>query len=541
VNVRARLAAGLGLAAVLGLLAGCQAPPPREVSAGHVSSAAPPPSAAIPEPVRRAPLLPPPRPSAPSETYTVVVNNVPVRELLFALARDAKVNIDVAPAVQGQVTLNAVDQSLFQILDRVSRQAGLRYEKHDGTLFIEPDLPFLRSYRIDYVNMARDTTARVAVATQIATAGSGEGGGGGNNNSTTSVASQSSNRFWERIVESVQTLLAGDVAAQGAEGAVPPEDAVIANPEAGVLLVRASAAQHRRIRQYLDQVMASARRQVMIEATIVEVELSDRYQAGIDWNKLVRNAGLAIQQSVLGANLATAPFFLLQYQDTRAAGRTPDVQLTVRLLKQFGDTRVLSSPKLMVLNNQTAVLKVVDNIVYFNVTADTTTNQTNSVTTVNTEAQTVPVGIVMAVTPQISAGDEVILNVRPTISRVSSFVNDPNPNLTVANQVPQVQVREMESMLRVGSGQLAVLGGLMQDDIRRADNGVPVLSSERDLGSLFRYQDSNYTKTELVIFLRPWVIRTPSVEADLRGFRRYLPENLAPAEPLKVQVLPEAR
>jgi len=525
-------------------LAACQTPPPpRPISPGHVSTKARPAAPAIPPPVRRVPLLAPPRPAAPAETYTVVVNDVPVRELLFAVARDAKINIDVDPGIEGRATLNAIDQTLPQILDRVSRQANLRYTKHGETLVIEPDRPFLRSYRIDYVNMTRDTTATVSVATQIATTGaSAGGGGGGSNNSTTQVASRSNNQFWKTLTESVSALIAGDPQSAGDSGAAStgaaPENAVIANPESGVLLVRATARQHQQVRAYIDEVMDSARRQVLIEATIAEVELNDKYQAGIDFNKLARNGGFTIAQSLLGANLASAPFFLLQAADSRDAAGNPDgqVALTVRLLQQFGNTRVLSSPKLMVLNNQTAVLKVVNNIVYFNVTSDTTTSTLAApVTTVNTEAQTVPVGIVMAVTPQISRDDEVNLNVRPTISRVTTFVNDPNPALTLPNRVPEVQVREMESMLRVGSGQLAVLGGLMQDEVKENSSGLPLLSTQRDIGDLFKFRNNNFTKTELVIFLRPWVIRTPSVNADLRGFKPFLPENMKPAVAQKMQ------
>lgn len=517
-------------------LAACQTPPPpRPLSPGHLSTRGQPAVPAIPPPVRRVPLLPPPKPAPPAETYTVVVNNVPVRELLFAVARDAKINIDVDPRIEGRATLNAINQTLPQILDRVARQADLRYTKHGETLVIEPDTPFLRNYRIDYVNMSRDTTGTVSVATQIATtggSGGGGGGGGGGNNSTTKVESKSNNQFWQTLAESVRALIAGDPRTASDSGTVS-DDAVIANPESGVLLVRATSRQHRKIRAYIDEVLASARRQVLIEATIAEVELSDKYQAGIDFNKLARNGGFTLAQSLLGANLATAPFFLLQAADSRDAAGNPNgqVALTVRLLKQFGNTRVLSSPKLMVLNNQTALLKVVNNIVYFNVTSDTTvaTQGGNNTVSVNTEAQTVPVGIVMAVTPQISRDDEVNLNVRPTISRVTTFVTDPNPALTLPNLIPQVQVREMESMLRVRSGQLAVLGGLMQDSVKEDSSGVPVLSAQRDVGDLFKFRNNDFTKTELVIFLRPWVIRTPSVNADLRSFKPFLPENLKPA------------
>jgi general secretion pathway protein D len=154
------------------------------------------------------------------------------------------------------------------------------------------------------------------------------------------------------------------------------------------------------------------------------------------------------------------------------------------------------------------------------------TATTAEVNTTTTTAQSVSVGVVMSVTPQINDNDEVTLIVRPTISRVLDFVRDPNPQLTIPNLVPQIAVREMESVLRIGSGQLAVLGGLMQDDIDKKSDAVPWVSESETFGDLFASRNNQYKKSELVIFLRPWVIQTPDVEADLKSFQPFLPENL---------------
>ena len=149
------------------------------------------------------------------------------------------------------------------------------------------------------------------------------------------------------------------------------------------------------------------------------------------------------------------------------------------------------------------------------------------------------VGVVMSVTPQVSDLDDVTLTIRPTISRVVDFVQDPNPALVdpttgeiTPNLVPQIAVREMESVLRVGSGQLAVLGGLMTDDVRKASDAVPWLSESETFGDLFTSRNNQFVKTELVIFLRPWVIQTPDVQADLKAFEPFLPANVdKPSEP----------
>ena len=147
----------------------------------------------------------------------------------------------------------------------------------------------------------------------------------------------------------------------------------------------------------------------------------------------------------------------------------------------------------------------------------------------DTTAKTVPVGLVMTVTPQINENDAVTLNVRPTISRVSQFVRDPNPELldTIPNNVPQIQVQEMEAVLQINNGQIAVLGGLMQDTVEQDSNSIPLLSDIPVLGdSLFRSRSNDYEKAELVIFLRPLVIRNPSLDGDLAGYRSYLEERV---------------
>ncbi|MCA1804520.1 MAG: secretin N-terminal domain-containing protein, partial [Xanthomonadaceae bacterium] len=411
----------------MGLLLVACAPTPQRPDRGHVAS----PQTAvqdIPSPVQSAPRLEVPKPSPPLETYSVVVTEVSVKDMLFALARDADINVDIHPGVSGTVTLNAIDQTLPQILDRIARQANVRFTLEGDTLQVEPDQPFLRSYKIDYVNMGRDNTSNVSVATQIATtgqaAGGAAGGGAGGNNSTTDVTSTSNHQFWRTLESNVRAIL-GDVS--DAESSA----AVIVNAESGILTVRATTREHRQIMGFLDQILMSAQRQVMIEATVVEVKLNDEYKFGVDWNLIANGAGLSVNQSLLGTNLSETPFSLLTYNDPDT--RRGDVTANVGMLRQFGDVKVLSSPRIMAINNQTALLKVVDNLVYFTIEADTTATDGVANTTFTSTVHTVPVGFVMSVTPQINDTDTVILNIRPTISRVTSFVRDPNPALAPFN------------------------------------------------------------------------------------------------------------
>jgi len=539
---------------VLAGLSGCAEiePKPFEPSKGHIQSETAGDEAddgAIPDVVTQAPALPEPEPAKPLEKYTVVVNEVPVRELLFALARDADLNVDLYPGLDGNVTLNAVDQTLPQILDRISRQIDIRYEMKDDNIVITPDDPYFKDYHVDYVNMARDTNASNRLSTQISTTGGtgtdGEGGGGGsggsgggNNTSTTNIDSVSFNRFWQTMVMNISALIGDPVTGTSGTDQMLATNNVIASPETGILNVRATSTQHELIEQYISQMEESAQRQVLIQATIVEVRLDDRYQAGIDWSALdVFDSGIDLVSSTInpvfpGANAIDGPLAeaVIEFTDTDSSGAVRNTAV-VQFLEQFGDTRVLSSPQLMAMNNQTAVLKVVTNEVFFEIDSEVTAGTLGgeAVVSVDTNAQTVPVGIVMAMTPQISQSGVVTLNVRPTISRVRSFKPDPNPRQLAGaeNEVPEIEVREMESMLRLSSGQTAILGGLMEDSTEDNVGGVPGVSKLPLIGNLFKTTAKDYRKSELVIFLRPVVVNNPSINADLREYRPFLHDSSA--------------
>jgi MSHA type pilus biogenesis protein MshL len=574
-------------ALALSLLSGCsfyrpEIPP----SQGHITAPQVP-LAAIPPPVKTTGFVPPPKPMEKPATYSVVVTEVPAKELLFALARDSKMNIDVHPAISGRVTLNAIDEPLPAILDRIARQVDMRYSVEGNTLIIVPDTPYLKTYPVNYVNLTRQTSSFISVATQIESTGTGAitgstsarpTGGAAANGSTTTVTGQSVNDFWSLIGQNIANILSStralklstdekaaraeaerfareervkqtEAASRAGPGAAalfstafsaaPGTSAdakqdIVVNPVAGTVSVLASEKQHALIGQYLDSIAASVERQVLIEATIVEVRLSDAFQSGVDWSRLAGlsagSTGFRIAQSLLaGTQVDSVPNLTLGYLDKDAG--IGNISITVKLLEQFGATRVLSSPKVMALNNQTALLKVVDNVVYFNVQAQqgiVTTTGVVQPPVFTTTPQTVPVGLVMAVTPQIDERKSVILNVRPTVTRVTRFVPDPNPDLAragVTNLVPEIQAREMESVLKVGSGQTVILGGLMQDDVARNRDGIPWLSTQPVVGDFFSFRDEAVAKTELVIFLRPIVVPNPTLASDeLKFFQRFLPE-----------------
>lgn len=512
----------LGLAS---LVCSCKMfPQKKEMPAGHIQNADI--QGTIPRPAKVTPSLPIPTPEYKEAVHTVVVNDVPLRELLFSLARDADINLDIDSSLSGKVTLNAVSQPLPAILDRISENHDLRYELKHGILRVQQDLPFLRNYRVDYLNISRTSRANVSVSTQISATGQGAGneasaGGSANNNSETVVESVSEQNFWETLLKNIGSILGASTSAEGDNANI------VLNRSAGILAVRATSRQHRDIQTFIDEVQTSSQRQVLIEATIAEVKLSDRYQAGIDWTRIENEIGstLTVDQTVTDIALFDRPTFNVTLNDVDSSGNA--LQSTLSALETFGDVSVMSSPKVMTMNNQTALLKVVDNIVYFtvDVSIDGGTEGEGRLFTYETEIHTVPVGFVMSVTPYISDQGQVTLNVRPTISRVIGQARDPNPAIAEANvisEIPIIQVREVESVLKVSSGDIAVIGGLMQDQVAKNTSGIPFLSRMPILGSLFRYQDDQSDKTELVIFIKPHIISQASLETDMKSYTEFL-------------------
>lgn len=589
-----RLYRALAAALLAITVAACAtAPLPRSANA-HIraDSVESSPAGRIPQPVQQALALPPPKPAARTETYSVVVNNVRAQDLLFALARDAKINVDIHPGIVGAVTLNAIDQTLPQLLNRIAKQVDMRYELDGPNLVVMPDTPFLRTYKVDYVNMSRELTGTVSINTQIASGGAASGGTSGaigtGNVSSTSIKNESKNRFWDDLEKNVKDILretdkilpegSSDTTiertgSQATTGTTPPAArrarrsggqqetiasapnlaelektettvehratfreaaSVIVNPGGGTVTVRATGRQHEKIQEFLDSVLSAAKRQVLIEATIVEVALNDGYRQGIDWSRSRASNGSTF--GIAGPGLGSSSTsqvtpFVVSLLDRNSP---LDINVALQFLESFGSVKVLSSPRLSVLNNQTALLKIVDSIVYFNVKADTTTNQTNAQTTVTTTPQSVSVGLVMAVTPQISELDAVILNVRPTISSVINFKQDPNPDIAragLSNLVPEIRTREIESVLRISSGDVAVLGGLMEDRVDYKTGRIPLLGAIPGLGEVVTSRNNAVQKTELVIFLRPIVVHDASIGGDYRGYREQLPTDTFLVDP----------
>lgn len=534
---------------------------------------------------------------AKAETYSVVVRDADVNELLFALARDGNLDVTLHPQVTGKVTLKATDLPLTDLLERIATQVPLRWEIEGRRITILPDVPHWRTWRVDYVNVARSTSSTSTTGSTIGTVGGAAGAGaggtgaggaggsggasggsgatGGGAGSRTTTSEQTSNQFWNALERNLTSILlasepdaavagmdnaAGTAASGGATGnaqaagsqGVPAgisgqpgtasssqpvgDPRIIINRETGVVSILARRSTHGQLGRLIDEVLASARRQVLIEATVVEVTLSNEYETGIDWSLLrnnltttspaAANSITSIGSAMLAGALGTAPALAISWQALKT--RFGSLTAAVRMLDQFGKSRILSSPRLMVMNNQSATLKVIDNEVYFTLqVSENSTAQGGATTTQRTISSTVnsqPVGFMMHVAPFITDDDLVTLNIRPTVSRITRWVTDPGFSLTaqsmgatgLSNRIPVVEIREFESMLRVRSNDVAILGGLIIDSQVANTRGVPG-AMDSAAGTAFRHDAKAAGKTELVVFLRPVVAESSGMPTRALG------------------------
>ncbi|MEO5362284.1 MAG: hypothetical protein H7838_01475 [Magnetococcus sp. DMHC-8] len=404
----------------------------------------------------------------PLATYTLSMIDAPLREVLFALARDAELNLDVYPGIDERITINAVNQTLPAILDRIADQAHLQYQIKDAVIVITPDKPFRRSYPLNYPQTKRATQSGMSISTQMATAeGSADTGNG---SKVTLTSSDTAVDFWDNLVLNILSMIEssdgresahpgpGSNPAVGGVGAgtnpatnpaINPatNPKVVLNRATGVVNVLATNRQHKQIQAFIDRVMRIAMRQVFIEATVVSVELSDSFQSGVDWSLLAGGTGDPNNsQSLLNKRMTSGPRLAINLNRTKVPFLSGvlgehDLTATVRLLSQFGNAKVVSTPKVTVLNNQTAVLRVTTNQVYFEIKVTPATVQTANggaqtliPGTTQTLVRTAPVGFIMQVTPQIDDNDLITMNIRPTLQRISQWVDNPDPNMRT-NQI----------------------------------------------------------------------------------------------------------
>ena len=304
------------------------------------------------------------------------------------------------------------------------------------------------------------------------------------------------------------------------EGFSQVSNLVSIHKETGIVSILATENQHQKISQLIKEIEAQSNKQVMIEATIIEIELSHEYQMGIDWQGIFKDGRYRYQQNFARyINSNPIPKFNAALPIFEYISSGGNIQSTIQALESFGKLKVLSSPKIISLNNQPAILKAVQDIPYFTMRVNISEGNNNQASRTSYESylNTVSEGIVLTILPQISDQGRIAINIRPTISSVIGYIRDPAIDLALSQQakvnsvdvkseIPIVQIRELESTLFLQDGQVAVLGGLIKDQIKENDIGLPFISRVPVVGNIFKYRTEESKKTELVVLIKPTLI-----------------------------------
>jgi MSHA biogenesis protein MshL len=505
--------------------------------------------------------------------FDLAVNNAPAAQVFMQLAMGSGWQLLVNPEVSGQVTLNLRDTSVPEALDALRELYGYDYRISGRRIVVQPNNVQTRLFQVGYLPGRRQGTsdvhvssASISAAGNSATSASSNGyngntaangagstagntGSGLNSRSDDSayVRTSSDADFWRDVKASLQALLGlGDYAAAeapaagGGGSAGGTRRSLVINAAAGVIVVRATPAELRQVEAYLQAVQLNIERQVMLEAKILDVELGEGSQSGVNWSAFGRalggvaslglvqpgnslansgalsNGGTAIAPgSSLAAASAGAPFYGLAFQSGNFAA-------LLNFLESQGKVQVLSSPRIATLNNQKAVLKVGSDELYVTGVASTITSTgSTSTSTPSVVLQPFFSGIALDVTPQIGADGQVMLHVHPSISTVSEKQKNINLGSLGSYQLPLASstINETDSIVRVMDGQIVAIGGLMSQEQREERSGVPGLASLPLLGPLlFSQRSTALRKRELVILIKPSVIRAdgPWPEADPR-------------------------
>ena len=506
------------------------------------------------------------------EDKTVSVNvteEVPVIDVIMELARMSGTDIQVDPTIVGGVNLTLHDKPLRYVFNRLCGLTDIRYKEKYGIVVFERDVPYPKTYVLDFLDISRSSNSSIALNTSGLTTGSSEVENKVTGTGTSSVETSSTDTFWDDVMANVKQIITTtennhrfytnkalelqtktnntleqkqstkndstdersknkkeedektSTDKNSSTSSSSTDDVIKLNKRAGMITVTAGEKAHRLIEKYFEQLKKKVTAQVLIEMRVFYFNLDKQYEAGIDWNNIsfgpfsisagrATNNTSSISSSATGNTYANITF-------------NKDISAVATLFESFGSTRTLSNPRINAVNNQPALMSFATNQVYFKVTAENNTLSTTTgsitATNINAEPQTMPIGVIMSVLPSIDIDKGIItLNIRPTISKTETSAKDPTRYtvlneetqkaelISVENEIPIANVRELDTILKLKDGQTAVIGGFTERKQTAQEKGIPVLRALPLIGNLFTYKTDKVSTTETVILVKATIV-----------------------------------
>jgi MSHA biogenesis protein MshL len=471
--------------------------------------------------------------------FDLSVSNTPAQQVFMAIVSGTRYSMLMHPDVNGSISLNLKDVTVFDALEAIREMYGYEYRVDGTRIYIQPLGLQTRIFHVNYLTGQREgkSSLRVTSGSVSDSPTSSTGATGVATNSTNSgisaldsskVSMTSRADFWDELSKSLTAIVGNDKGRS-----------VVISPMSGVVVVRATAEEMKNVAAYLKASQISIERQVILEAKIVEVQLNESFQSGVNWGAIKNgaNSGLSIGQlsngtsltmagsqitngiitSVPGTNLSLAagsalPSGAIPGSMFGLAFQTSNFAALLNFLESQGDVHVLSSPRIATLNNQKAVLKVgTDEFFVTNVT-NTTTTGTATTSTPSVTLQPFFSGIALDVTPRIDQNDEIILHVHPSVSLVSTVnktINVGGVGGTLNLPLASSSISETDSIVRARDGQIVAIGGLMRQATYDDRSGIPGLPK-----SVFGQTSQTAQKRELVILIKPTIVNSDQDWAD---------------------------
>lgn len=470
------------------------------------------------------------------QRFDLVISNAPASQVLMGIVSGTRYSMLVSQDLTGMISVNLKDVTVFEALDSLRELYGYEYKVEGTRIFIEPQSIQTRVFQVNYIVGQRKGSSDTRVTSGSVSDGSNSGQSTGQTTTTnstgssnrssmisSSIATTTNNDFWKDLTDSLNGIVGNENGRR-----------VVVNVQSGVIMVRAMPAEVRNVEAFLRLMQVTIERQVILEAKIMNVQLNDQSQSGVNWSifgksgsntGIIGNLNSSTQLSSSGngnllsgdlsastgnaiANVATTalggPLFAVALQGANFAA-------LLSFLETQGDVQVLSSPRIATINNQKAVLKVgTDEFFVTGISSNTTASTGATTTSPEVTLQPFFSGIALDVTPQIDKDDNIILHMHPSISQVTTVNKQLNLggtsgaiNLPLASS----NVSETDSIVRTHDGRVIAIGGLMTESSISNKSKVPGLGDIKGVGNAFRQKGATSSKTELVILLKATVVQ----------------------------------